>query len=276
LLGRGRKPLEAFITVLVGTVALCFLVNLVLARPDMGAVGAALIPRAPLKGDALAIAVGILGATVMPHNLYLHSALARGPEPLKNDAEQSQAVRSGTVSTIGALSAAFFVNAAILVLAATVFFPQGQIVSQLEEAHKLLGPTLGPVAPILFGIALLAAGQSSTITGTLAGQIVMEGFVGLKLKPHVRRFVTRAIAIVPAMILVTLFQGRDIDALVVSQIVLSLQLPFAVFPLVWLCSRRDLMGRFASPPWLTAIGYVVAVTITGLNANLLISLLPNR
>lgn len=276
LLGRGTKPLEALITSLVATVAVCFLINLILAKPDMGATAAALIPRKALTGDALAIAVGILGATVMPHNLYLHSAFARRAETEGNAAEESQAVRSGTWATVGALSAAFFVNAAILVLAATVFFPQGIVVEQLEDAHRLLGPALGSVAPILFGVALLASGQSSTITGTLAGQVVMEGFIGFKMNPALRRFVTRMIALVPAMLLVTLSAGRNVDALVNSQIILSLQLPFAIFPLVWLTSRKDLMGRYASPMWLTGLGYIIATGITALNLNFLLERFTGR
>ncbi len=273
LLGRGRRLLEATVGALVATVALCFLIVLAMARPDLGAAGAALVPRRGLGGEALAIAVGILGATVMPHNLYLHSAMARRAEVPE---ERRLAARVGTWDTVGALSAAFFVNAAILVLAATVFFPRGQAVEDLGDAHRLLTPVLGSLSSLLFAVALLAAGLSSTITGTLAGQIVMEGFTEYRMKPWLRRLLTRGLAIVPAMILVTVFQGRTIESLLVSQIVLSLQLPFAVFPLVWLASRRDLMGDLTSPRWLTVVGYLVAGAIAALNANLLLSLVPKR
>ena len=253
----GARKVEAVVITLVATIFVAFALNLVWACPDLGAAAHGLF-HPSLPGDrALAIAVGILGATVMPHNLYLHSAIVKS----RSVPDKREGVRMATLDTVIALAGAFFVNAAILVLAAAVFYPKGVVVTQLEEAHSLLAPALGAAASTLFAVALLASGQSSTLTGTLAGQVVMEGFTKLRVKPWVRRLTTRLLAIVPAMAVV-MANGHDTaDALVFSQIVLSMQLPFAVLPLVLFTSDRRVMGDFASPLWMKAVGSLVVATI---------------
>ena len=261
----GARKIEAVVITLVATIFLAFLLNLVWARPDLAqAARGLLVPS--LRGDrALAIAVGILGATVMPHNLYLHSSIVKS----RSVPDKREGVRMATLDTVIALAGAFFVNAAILVLAASVFFPKGTVVVQLEDAHKLLAPALGGAAATLFAVALLASGQSSTLTGTLAGQIVMEGFTKLRVRPWVRRLVTRLLAIVPAMLIV-LSKGHDTaDALVLSQIVLSMQLPFAVLPLILFTSDRRLMGDFANPLWMKLVGGLIVTAILAADVFLL-------
>ena len=253
----GMRKMEAFVVALVATIFASFALNLWWAKPDLGAAAHGLfVPSLP--GDrALAIAVGILGATVMPHNLYLHSSLVKSRSVL----DKRQGVRMATLDTVVALGGAFFVNAAILILAAAVFHGTGKVVSQLEEAHGLLAPALGGAASTLFAVALLASGQSSTLTGTLAGQIVMEGFTDLKVKAWLRRLVTRLLAIVPAMLIVLVHGHDTADALVFSQIVLSMQLPFAVLPLVLFTSDRRIMGDFANPLWMKVVGGAITGTI---------------
>ena len=261
----GFRKLEALVIVLVGTIAVCLFINVFKASPEWGSVASSLIPREKPSGDALRIAIGIIGATVMPHNLYLHSSVVQSrvvPEDRKNEA-----IKAATIDTIISLGAAFFVNAAILVLAAAVFHKGGETVASLEKAHELLTPTLGPAAAVLFAVALLASGQSSTITGTLAGQVVMEGFMSWKIKPAYRRMITRGIALVPAILIVTLTEGRDIDGLVLSQVILSLQLPFAVFPLVLIVANKKSLGEYAAPRWMTVLGILIGGVITLLNIN---------
>ena len=262
----GFRKLEAIIVTLVATIAICFMINIIWAQPDWQAVAGGLIPRSQPKGEALAIAVGILGATVMPHNLYLHSAIVQ----TRKFEDTKLAVRSATIDSAIALGMAFFVNAAILVLAAAVFHKNNIPVDTLEKAHELLKPMLGGAAATLFAVALLASGQSSTITGTLAGQVVMEGFMQWKVTPWLRRALTRGLALIPAVILVSATSGRDVDGLILSQIVLSLQLPFAVFPLVLVTANREIMGPFVSPKWITVIGLAIGTVISLLNIQLLV------
>jgi manganese transport protein len=267
----GFRKLEAIVITLVATIFGCFALDIFLAKPDWGGVAEGLfVPGMPNYKEALVISLGILGATVMPHNLYLHSSVVqtrahdRSPQGLK------KAIKFNTIDTIVALGFAFFVNAAILVLAAAVFHGQGLVVEELQDAHKLLKPALGGMAATAFAVALLASGQSSTITGTLAGQIVMEGFLRIKVKPWIRRLVTRGLAIIPAMILIGASGGKNtVDLLVFSQVVLSMQLSFAIFPLLMFTSDKKRMGEFANPLWLKVVGYAVCLIIASLNLKLL-------
>jgi manganese transport protein len=268
----GFRKIEAIVLTLVTTVAACFALQMILADVEWGAVAlGTLVPTIP-DAEAFYIALGILGATVMPHNLYLHTALVQtrgiGPSP----AAKRQAVRYNVTDTILALGAAFFVNASILIVAAAVFHRAGHFdVSELQEAHRLLAPLLGaPIASTAFAVALLASGQSSTITGTLAGQIVMEGFLNFRIRPWLRRLVTRLLAIGPAVVLISISGGKDtVGLLVFSQVVLSMQLSFAIFPLMGFTSDRKLMGEFANSRLVKIVGYSVCTLIAGLNLSLL-------
>jgi manganese transport protein len=265
----GMRQMEAVILALVATIGACFLVQILMAQPDMAAVVHGLRPSLP--PGALYVAIGILGATVMPHNLYLHSALVqtRGIGP---DARSKQtACRYYMIDAAIALNAAFFVNAAILILSAAVFHRHGMEVTTIEEAHKLLPSFLGQGAPILFAIALLCAGQSSTLTGTLAGQIVMEGYLHLRLAPWLRRLITRLIALVPAVIVISLAGEHATQRmLILSQVVLSLQLSFAVIPLIHFTSNRKNMGEFATPWWGQVLAWTAAAVIVALNGKLVL------
>jgi len=265
----GFRKIEAIILTLVATIFGCFAINIFLAKPAWGAVGAGLVTPSIPNNEALVIAVGILGATVMPHNLYLHSAIIQTRAFDRTPEGRRQAIRMGTVDTIIALGFAFFVNAAILVLAASVFYGGKVAVEELGQAHELLTPALGGAAATLFAVALLASGQSSTITATLAGQVVMEGFLNFRMAPWLRRMITRGLALIPAVLLVSANQGKTNDLLVLTQVVLSMQLPFAIFPLVMLTSDRRRMGEFANPTWMKVAGYVICVLITALNVRLL-------
>ena len=269
LLGLGKwgfRKLEAVVITMVATIAICFLINIVLARPDWASVANGLfVPRIPNR-DALLVSVGILGATVMPHNLYLHSSLVQSRATKQTPDGIRSAIQNNTWDTIIALSMAFFVNAAILILSAAVFHQAGQKVEELQDAYKLLSPALGGVSATLFAVALLASGQSSTITGTLAGQIVMEGFLNLRVNPWVRRMITRTIAIVPAFGIVWYTRGTGtVDLLIWSQVVLSMQLSFAIFPLLSFTSNKVLMGEFVNPSWVKIVGLAVCFLIAGLN-----------
>ena len=247
----GVRKLEAVVAALVLTIGACMAVEMILARPAWGAVAGGFVPR--LDSASLLVAIGILGATVMPHNLYLHSSLVQTRRIERHPAAQREAIRYNLADTVVALTIAFFINASILALSASTFFEHGIVVSELRQAHELLAPALGTtLASTVFAIALLAAGQSSTITGTLAGQVVMEGFVRLRMSPIKRRLLTRAIAIVPA-VAVLLHAGEDgvLQLLVLSQVVLSLQLLFfAILPLIRVTSAKSIMGSFARPTWL--------------------------
>jgi manganese transport protein len=271
---RGFRYLEAFIIALVLTIGACFALELALARPDLGAVARGLVPTTQIvtNPNMLYIAIGILGATVMPHNLYLHSSIVQtrriGPDP----AAKREAIRFATFDSTVALLFAFCINAAILILSAASFHWSGhQAVADIGDAHTLLAPLLGTtLASGLFAVALLASGQNSTITGTLAGQVVMEGFLDIRLPAWVRRLITRAIAIVPAVIVTALYGERGTGALLIlSQVILSLQLSFAVVPLVQFTADRAKMGQFASGPVLKGAAWLVAAAIIGLNGWLL-------
>jgi manganese transport protein len=270
----GFRKLEAFIVALLVVIAGCFVFELTLARPDWAGVAGGLVPTTDILTNPamLYIAIGILGATVMPHNLYLHSSIVQTRDFGADLPARREAAKLATIDGTVALGLAFFINAAILILAAATFHTAGRTdVAEIDEAYRLLAPSLGVgAASVVFAVALLASGQNSTITGTLAGQIVMEGFLHLRLPVWARRLVTRALAIIPAVIVV----GASGDAgatrlLVLSQVILSLQLPFAVVPLVRFTGSRQVMGELASPGWLRALAWVIAAIIIALNATLL-------
>jgi manganese transport protein len=266
----GIRKMEAFILALVATIGVSFLIEILLAKPDLSEVATGFIPSM-LSNESLYIAVGIIGATVMPHNLYLHSALVQTRKIGSDQKSIKRALKYNFIDSTIALNAAFFVNAAILVLAATVFFKTGNTeVARIEDAHKLLQPLLGTeLAPILFAVALIAAGQSSTITGTLAGQIVMEGYLRLRLNPWLRRLITRLIAIVPAVLVIGIYGDDKVDDLLVfSQVILSLQLGFAVIPLIHFVSDKETMGSFVIKPWVKVAAWTVACILVFLNVKL--------
>ena len=272
---RGFRMLEALVIVLIATIGASFLFEMVLSRPDLAAVARGFIPNPEIirNPGMLYIAVGILGATVMPHNLYLHSSIVQTRRYEETAHGKREAVRYAFVDSTIALTSALFINAAILIVAAATFHTTGNTqVAEIQDAHKLLTPLLGAAgASTVFALALLASGQNSTLTGTLAGQIVMEGFLDLRLRPWVRRSITRAVAIVPAVIVSVMYgESGTAKLLVFSQVVLSLQLSFAVFPLVQFTSDRRKMGDFVNARWLTALAYCVAIFIAVLNGWLLV------
>jgi manganese transport protein len=273
---KGFRYLEALVVVLVATVGVCFGLELLFAKPEFAAVLHGFIPSTQVITDPtmLYIAIGILGATVMPHNLYLHSAIVQtrkiGPEP----AAKREAIKYATIDSTLALLFAFFINGAILVLAAATFHQSGhQDVADITDAYQLLTPLLGAgLASTLFALALLASGQNSTITGTLAGQIVMEGFLDIRLPPWLRRMITRLIAIIPAVIVTAMYGAKGAGSLLIlSQVILSLQLSFAVVPLVLFTSNRAKMGEFVNGRVLTAMAWLVTAAIVGLNGWLLLT-----
>ncbi|MDO1581213.1 Nramp family divalent metal transporter [Rhizobium oryzicola] len=274
----GFRWIEAFIITLTAVIGTCFAVQLALASPDWSAVGVGFLPSSAVLSNPtmLYIAIGIIGATVMPHNLYLHSGIVQTRQIAKEMPGKREALRFATIDSTVALIFALMVNASILILAAAVFNANGRTdVAELGDAHALLAPLLGStLAPVLFGIALLCSGLNSTTTATLAGQIVMEGFVRLKVKPWVRRLITRALAIIPAA-LVTLWYGEKgtAELLILSQVVLSLQLPFAIFPLVLFTASRRKMGELVSPRWVSALAIIIALIISALNVKLVIDVL---
>ncbi len=261
----GIRKLEALVAALVLTIGACMALEMLLARPVWGDVAGGLVPR--LNATSLFVAIGILGATVMPHNLYLHSSLVQTRRIGSGDRAKREAIRYNFLDTALALNVALCINAAILILSASTFFARGSEVTELRQAHELLTPLLGTtLAGAAFAIALLAAGQSSTITGTLAGQVVMEGFVRLRISPLKRRLLTRALAIVPAVaVLFYAGEGGVLQLLVLSQVVLSLQLPFAIVPLIRFTSAPRIMGTFVSPVWLRRLAWSAALLIIGLN-----------
>ncbi|MCI1143437.1 Nramp family divalent metal transporter [Sphingomonas sp. WKB10] len=274
----GFRKIEAFIIALLVIIAGCFAFELFHAKPDGGAMLSGLVPSPGIVTDPakLYLAIGILGATVMPHNLYLHSSIVQTRAFEPTDAGKAEAARMATIDGTIALGLAFFINAAILVTAAAVFHTAGRTeVAEIDEAYRLLAPMMGVgAASVVFGIALLASGQNSTVTGTLAGQIVMEGFLQLRLPVWLRRLVTRLLAIVPAVIVVGASgDGGATRLLVLSQVILSLQLPFAVVPLVLFTGQSRVMGRFVSPRWLRLLAWLIAAIIIGLNLTLLVGML---
>ena len=273
---RGFRKLEAFIVALLIIIAGCFAVELALSQPSIAAIANGFIPRAEVVTNPamLYIAIGIIGATVMPHNLYLHSSIVQTRRFDRNERGKREAIKFATLDSTIALSLALFINASILILAASTFHVAGRTdVAEIQEAHALLAPMLGVgAASTLFAIALLASGQNSTITATLAGQIVMEGFLDIRLPPWLRRLVTRLLAIVPAVIVASVYGASGTTKLLIlSQVVLSFQLPFAVVPLVQFTSDRMLMGRFVNPLWLKAAAWTISAVIIGLNLKLLVN-----
>ena len=270
----GFRYVEALVVALIVLIAGSFAIEIWLAKPDMTAVAAGFVPHTEIlrNGQMLYIAIGILGATVMPHNLYLHSSIVQTRKYLDTFASKTEAIRFATLDSSFALMFALFINGAILVMAAATFHGTGyDQVADINDAYKLLTPLMGTtMASTLFAVALLCSGQNATLTGTLAGQIVMEGFINLRLRPWLRRLVTRLIAIIPAIVVIVIYgdQGTG-PLLILSQVVLSLQLPFAVFPLVMFTGDRAKMGPFASPLWVKTLAWTVAVVIAALNVWLL-------
>lgn len=268
----GIRKIEAFIIALVGVIGGAFLIEMFLAKPSFSEIALGFIPSLP-DDQALYIAIGIIGATVMPHNLYLHSSLVQTRRINRTDKGIWTSIKYNFIDSAIALNAAFFVNAAILVLAASTFFKAGMYeVEDIQDAYKFLAPLLGTQwASILFGIALVAAGQSSTITGTLAGQIVMEGYLNLRIAPWLRRLITRLIAIIPAYIVILVYGESETGALLIfSQVVLSLQLGFAIIPLIHFTSDKEKMGPFAIRPWMKISAWLIASTIVALNVALVV------
>jgi manganese transport protein len=274
LQGRGFRLIEAFVITLIASIALCFAYEIFFAQPIWREAAVGFIPRLEIlrNREMLYIAIGILGATVMPHNLYLHSSIVQTRAFATDASGKREAIRYATFDSTLALGFALFVNAAILVLGAAAFHTRGlHDVAEIADAYKLLTPVLGAsLASTLFACALLASGQNSTLTGTLAGQIVMEGFLNLRLRPWLRRLITRVTAIVPAVIVIGLYgEGKVTSLLILSQVVLSFQLPFAVIPLVQFTSSRAKMGAFANSRFTSILAWTVAAAILGFNAELL-------
>ncbi len=274
LQNKGFRYIEAFVIVLILAIGACFMLEVWFSRPDVGALVRGFIPDPDIvrNRDMLYVAIGILGATVMPHNLYLHSSIVQTRKYEQTAAGKGEAIRFATLDSTLALMFALFINGAILVVAAATFHSRGQHgVAEIQDAYKLLSPVLGvPAASLLFALALLASGQNSTLTGTLAGQIVMEGFLNIRLRPWLRRLITRLIAIVPAVI-VAAISGASGTAklLVLSQVILSLQLSFAVIPLILFTTDRRKMGEFTTPGWLKLLAWATASLIVLLNAKYL-------
>lgn len=267
----GMRKLEAFIIGLIFIIAMSFLIQIMVAKPDMAAVIKGFVPRIP-NDTALYIAIGIIGATVMPHNLYLHSALVQTRKFNTDDAGIRKALKLNFIDSAVALNMAFLVNAAILIVAATVFYKTGRTdVAELRQAYELLPQHLGSVfAAKLFAVALIAAGQSSTVTGTLAGQIVMEGYLRLRISPIMRRLITRLIAVIPAAVIILLKGEDEVDSLLIlSQVILSLQLGFAVIPLIHFVSDKRTMGKFAIRPLLKIFAWVITIVLLYLNFRML-------
>ncbi len=268
----GIRKMEAFIIGLVGIIGFSFLTEIILAKPNLGQVVKGFVPHIP-GNEALYIAIGIIGATVMPHNLYLHSALVQTRKFKKNEKAVRRALKLNVIDSTIALNLAFFVNAAILVLAASVFYFRGRTdVAEIKTAHELLSDFLGSkLAPTLFAVALIAAGQSSTITGTLAGQIVMEGYLRLRINPWIRRLMTRLIAIIPAVIVILINGEDNIDSLLIlSQVVLSLQLSFAIIPLIHFVSDKKTMGAFAIKPLVKTLAWLITSVLVYLNLRMVV------
>lgn len=271
----GFRRLEAFVIALLAIITACFAYELIVSKPELSSIAAGLIPTPEIVTNPamLYLAIGILGATVMPHNLYLHSAAVQTRDFEATPDGRRDAAKWATIDTTVALMLALFVNAAILILAAAAFHTAGNTeVAEIQDAYNLLTPTLGAaLASTLFAVALLASGQNSTVTATLAGQVVMEGFLRLRMAPWLRRLVTRALAIIPAGIVAALYgESGTAKLLVLSQVVLSLQLPFAVVPLVHFTSDRAKMGNLTSPQWLKFIAWLVTALIISLNIKLLL------
>ncbi len=273
LQNKGFRYIEAIVVTLIATIGICFALELIWSRPGIVGILTGFVPQPMIlkSSDMLYVAIGIIGATVMPHNLYLHSSIVQTRKYEQNHSGKREAIKFATIDSTVALTMALFINAAILILAAAVFHFSGhQDVAEIQSAYKLLTPLLGGGASILFAVALLASGQNSTLTGTLAGQVVMEGFINIRLRPWLRRLVTRLIAIVPAIIVIGFFgEGKTTELLVASQVALSMQLGFAVWPLMRFTGRKDKMGEFINPRWIKILGWTTTAIIIALNAKLL-------
>jgi manganese transport protein len=274
LQNKGFRWIEALVITLIITIGACFLAEIIFSRPSLGGVLSGFMPRAEIVRNPkmLYVSIGILGATVMPHNLYLHSSIVQTRKYEQTEAGKREAIKFATIDSTTALMCALFINAAILIVSAATFYTRGQHgVAEIQDAFKLLSPMLGvSLASGVFALALLASGQNSTLTGTLAGQIVMEGFLNIRLRPWLRRLITRAIAIVPAVIVTALYgEGGTAKLLVLSQVILSMQLSFAVVPLIMFTSDKRKMGTFANSMWVNVLAWSTAVVIVGLNAKLL-------
>ena len=276
LMNKGMRKLEAFIMGMIFIIGVAFLIEMFIVGPDFGGVVKGFIPE-NLSGNALYLAIGILGATVMPHNLYLHSSLVQTRNISRTDEGIRSSIKFNLIDTVVALNLAFIVNAAILILAATAFFKNGYFqIAEIQDAYKLLEHLFGKIAPALFAIALIASGQSSTVTGTLAGQIIMEGHINLRIEPWMRRMLTRMLAIVPAVFTILYAGEKGLGNLIVlSQVVLSLQLGFAVIPLIHFVSSRKRMGSFAIGIKTKIAAWISAVLIVALNAKLVIQQLSD-
>jgi manganese transport protein len=271
---RGFRYIESLVAGLIFVIGGCFVYEMIASQPEVVAVLGGLLPspKIVVNPNALYIAIGILGATVMPHNLYLHSSIVQTRDYKRDDAGKASAIKFATIDSTVSLLLAFFINAAILIMAAAAFHGTAHAgVADIGDAYQLLTPVLGAtLASTLFAVALLASGQNSTLTGTLAGQIVMEGFLNIRMRPWMRRLLTRAIAIIPAVIVAGLYGERGTgELLILSQVVLSLQLSFAVVPLVMFTSDRVKMGRFVNPAWLKILAWAVTAVIVALNGYLL-------
>ena len=274
LQNKGFRILECIVASLILIIGGCFGYEMIVSHPQWLGVAANLVPKPVIvmNPEMLYIAIGILGATVMPHNLYLHSSIVQTRAFERNDKGKAMAVRFATIDSTVALLFAFFINAAILILSAATFHGTShESVADISDAYQLLTPMLGaPLASVLFAVALLASGQNSTLTGTLAGQIVMEGFLEIRLRPWMRRLLTRLVAIVPAVIVAAMFGEKGVgELLVLSQVILSMQLSFAVIPLVMFTSDQKKMGRFTNAAWLQVLSWLITTIIVGLNCYLL-------
>ena len=274
LQNKGFRWIEALVITLIVTIGACFLAEIIFSRPSLSGVLSGFLPRAEILKNTqmLYVAIGILGATVMPHNLYLHSSIVQTRKYEQTEEGKREAIKFATIDSTTALMCALFINAAILIVSAATFYSRGNHeVAEIQDAFRLLSPMLSvPLASGVFALALLASGQNSTLTGTLAGQIVMEGFLNIRLRPWLRRLITRAIAIVPAVIITALYgEGGTAKLLVLSQVILSMQLSFAVVPLILFTSDRHKMGSFANPMWVNVLAWTTAVIIIILNGKLL-------
>jgi manganese transport protein len=274
LQNKGFRYIEALVVILIATIGACFAAEIFWSRPGFAGVllGFAPSPEILKNPDMLYISIGIIGATVMPHNLYLHSSIVQTRKYEQNFHGKREAIKFATIDSTVALMFALFINAAILILAAAAFHWSGhQEVAEIQDAYKLLSPLLGVGgAGILFAVALLASGQNSTLTGTLAGQIVMEGFVNLRLRPWLRRLITRALAIIPAVVVIGFFgESKTTGLLIASQVILSMQLGFAIWPLMRFTGEKNKMGEFVNPLWIKLLGWAIAVIIIVLNVKLL-------
>jgi manganese transport protein len=274
LQNKGFRYIEALVITLIAIIGGCFAAELIFSRPDPHGILQGFIPSTQILTDQrmLLVAIGIIGATVMPHNLYLHSSIVQTRKYAQTLEGKREAIKFATIDSSTALMFALFINAAILILSASTFHWSGhQDVAEIQDAYKLLKPLLGVgLASILFAVALLASGQNSTLTGTLAGQIVMEGFVNIRLRPWLRRLITRGIAIVPAVVVIGIWgEGKTTELLLVSQVVLSMQLGFAIWPLMRFTDEKSKMGSFANPLWIRILGWATAIIIIVLNVKLL-------